>query len=323
MGRSICLVLLKRCLLSSPLGFVMADSSGTYWAKFPTRYGRLLMAARRRMHHWAALSGCDGTDSLLALSYITTGDLVIVAAYVTSTQYLGNSCYFYRQLDYQKTPYTIASTWISAKNRRAGGNGLLSFNYLEMLKNRKFWPFYKMHRLNPVVHCIWLQYRYWVCLVHFNGYSRGKKIQSLKFYRKIKGVSGQGQPCLKFMKYWQAQETAPLCNLIMCTRYNGVNHLATNWRNYLHQASLFTRNPLTFMCIMDKSRYMCLFYDCFGMAGIFYLPRIIRLSRPNRLIKVWEDRSKIIEERPSFGGCHTVVQFLTLNIWAVAYFLSV
>jgi hypothetical protein len=80
-------------------------------------------------------------SAVMELSYspemILPTILVIVPAYVTSTQFLGNSSIFTQQLDYQKLPYTISSVMESLQK-----TGVLA------VMNKKFKLFSKTNETN-------------------------------------------------------------------------------------------------------------------------------------------------------------------------------
>ena len=104
MGPVFVIGMLSGALLATPLGMVLNDP-GELTGSFSLLGMAGLMAAVVHAP-LAALS------AVMELSYspeiILPAILVIVPAYVTSTQFLGNRSIFIRQLDYQKLPYTTS-----------------------------------------------------------------------------------------------------------------------------------------------------------------------------------------------------------------------
>lgn len=104
MGPVFVIGMLSGALLASPLGLFMVDSS-----ELTGSFSLLGMAGLMAAVVHAPLAALSAVMELsFSPELILPAILVIVPAYVTSTQYLGNSSIFIRQLDYQKLPYTTS-----------------------------------------------------------------------------------------------------------------------------------------------------------------------------------------------------------------------
>ncbi|MCF2947614.1 chloride channel protein [Paraglaciecola aquimarina] len=105
MGPVFVIGMLSGVLLASPLGMFINDTSELH-----ASFSLLGMAGLMTAVVHAPLAALS---AVMELSYSTElilpAILVVVPAYVTSTQFLGNSSIFTRQLDFQKLPYATSS----------------------------------------------------------------------------------------------------------------------------------------------------------------------------------------------------------------------
>ncbi|WP_299080044.1 chloride channel protein [uncultured Paraglaciecola sp.] len=105
MGPVFVIGMLSGVLLASPLGFFVSDPTALHES-----FSLLGMAGLMAAVLHAPLAALS---AVMELAYspevILPAILVIVPAYVTATQFLGNRSVFIRQLDYQKLPYTLSS----------------------------------------------------------------------------------------------------------------------------------------------------------------------------------------------------------------------
>ncbi|WP_340678449.1 chloride channel protein [Paraglaciecola sp.] len=104
MGPVFVIGMFSGALLATPLGLFMSDSSALTGS-----FSLLGMAGLMAAVVHAPLAALSAVMELsFSPELILPAILVIVPAYVTSTQYLGNSSIFIRQLDFQKLPYTTS-----------------------------------------------------------------------------------------------------------------------------------------------------------------------------------------------------------------------
>lgn len=123
MGPVFVIGMISGAILAAPLG-LFVDNSNELQGSFSLLGMAGLMAAVVHAP-LAALS------AVMELSYspqlILPAILVIVPAYVTSTQFLGNSSIFIRQLEFQKLPYTLSS--VLGELQKTGVLSVMEDNY--------------------------------------------------------------------------------------------------------------------------------------------------------------------------------------------------
>jgi CIC family chloride channel protein len=230
MGPVFVIGMLSGALLSSPLGLFMADSS-----ELTGSFSLLGMAGLMAAVVHAPLAALSAVMELsFSPELILPAILVIVPAYVTSTQYLGNSSIFIRQLDYQKLPYTTSPVLESLQKTGVLAVMDTEFQLFRDAEKSQILAFLQDAPTHPVVHCTDSNIDIEYALVHFN-VSLEKNSEAL-IYSKIKGVSGQAT-------------LAEVYEILQASRDGAVfvfNHVHSDiigvitWhklRNYLHQAS--------------------------------------------------------------------------------------
>lgn len=185
MGPVFVIGMLSGALLATPLGVVINDP-GELSGSFSLLGMAGLMAAVVHAP-LAALS------AVMELSYspqiILPAILVIVPAYVTSTQFLGNRSVFIRQLDYQKLPYAISPV-IEALQK----TGVLAvmdreFKLFTDVKDRHLLQFLQTSPTHSVVHRSSHETGVQYSLVQYD-ISLGHDASPLEFFN-MEGVSSQ------------------------------------------------------------------------------------------------------------------------------------
>jgi CIC family chloride channel protein len=123
--------MLSGVLLASPLGLFVTDTSELH-----SSFSLLGMAGLMAAVVHAPLAALSAVMELSnSPELILPAILVIVPAYVTSTQFLGNSSIFIRQLDYQKLPYAITS--VMAFLQRTGVLAIMDTEFTLAKQNKE------------------------------------------------------------------------------------------------------------------------------------------------------------------------------------------
>jgi chloride channel protein, CIC family len=230
MGPVFVIGMLSGALLSSPLGLFMADSS-----ELSGSFSLLGMAGLMAAVVHAPLAALSAVMELsFSPELILPAILVIVPAYVTSTQYLGNSSIFIRQLDYQKLPYTTSPV-IEALQK----TGVLAvmdtdFQLFKDTQKAEILAFLQEAPTHPVVQRSDGNIDVQFSLVHFN-VSLEKNADAL-VYSKINGLSSQATLAEVYELLQASRDGAVYVYDNVNTAIIGV----ITWhklRNYLHQAS--------------------------------------------------------------------------------------
>jgi CIC family chloride channel protein len=131
MGPVFVIGMLSGVLLASPLGFFGSDASELHGS-----FSLLGMAGLMAAVVHAPLAALSAVMELSnSTELILPAILVIVPAYVTSTQFLGNRSIFIRQLDYQKLPYTISS--VMAFLQRTGVLAIMDTKFTLAKQNKE------------------------------------------------------------------------------------------------------------------------------------------------------------------------------------------
>jgi CIC family chloride channel protein len=131
MGPVFVIGMLSGVLLASPLGLFGSDASELHGS-----FSLLGMAGLMAAVVHAPLAALSAVMELSnSTELILPAILVIVPAYVTSTQFLGNRSIFIRQLDYQKLPYTISS--VMAFLQRTGVLAIMDTKFTLAKQNKE------------------------------------------------------------------------------------------------------------------------------------------------------------------------------------------
>ena len=185
MGPVFVIGMLSGALLAAPLGLVVDNVQ-----ELSGSFALLGMAGLMTAVVHAPLAALS---AVMELSYspelILPAILVIVPAYVTSTQFLGNRSIFIRQLDYQKLPYSTSSV-IEALQ----ATGVLAvmdsqFKVFDNAQERHILSFLETAPTHPVVQRSTFEIDLQYCLVQYD-ISLGREESALAFY-PMHGVSFQ------------------------------------------------------------------------------------------------------------------------------------
>ncbi|MGO4893310.1 chloride channel protein [Flavobacterium sp. W21_SRS_FM6] len=230
MGPVFVIGMLSGALLSSPLGLFMADSS-----ELTGSFSLLGMAGLMAAVVHAPLAALSAVMELsFSPELILPAILVIVPAYVTSTQYLGNSSIFIRQLDYQKLPYTSSSVIESLQKTGVLAVMDKEFKLFKDAEKMHIMTFLEQAPTHPVIYCTDSSIDVQYSLVHFN-VSLEKNSEAL-IYSKISGVGAQATLAEVYELLQSARDGAVY---VYGRTHSDIIGVIT-WhklRNYLHQAS--------------------------------------------------------------------------------------
>lgn len=230
MGPVFVIGMLSGALLASPLSIFMSDSS-----ELTGSFSLLGMAGLMAAVVHAPLAALSAVMELsFSPELILPAILVIVPAYITSTQYLGNSSIFIRQLDYQKLPYTTSPVTESLQKTGVLAVMDTEFKLFKETEKDQILTFLQEAPTHPVVHQTDSNSEVQYALVHFN-VSLEKNSDAL-IYSKISGVSAQATLAEVYVLLQSARDGAVY--IFDNTQVEIIGVITWhNLRNYLHQAS--------------------------------------------------------------------------------------
>lgn len=184
-GPVFALGMLSGAILAIPLGYVVGETEG-----YSSNFALLGVAGLLTAVLHAPLAALS---AVMELSYspqvILPAMLVIVPAYVTSTQLLGNSSIFIRQLDYQRLPYTQTS--IKETLQKTGVLAAMDpeFKLFSDASNKHILAFLEQAPTHPVVQRNTFEIDVQYALVQYN-ISLDHENEPLKFFN-MQGVPSQ------------------------------------------------------------------------------------------------------------------------------------
>jgi CIC family chloride channel protein len=230
MGPVFVIGMLSGALLATPLGLLMADSS-----ELSGSFSLLGMAGLMAAVVHAPLAALSAVMELsFSPELILPAILVIVPAYVTSTQYLGNSSIFIRQLDFQKLPYSTSPVLDSLQKTGVLAVMDSDFTLFNNAKAKQILTFLQDAPSHPVLERSYLVNDVQYSLVQFD-VSLGQDSEPLSF-SKIEGLSSQAT-LAEVYELLQAKRDGAV---YIFGRTNDDIVGVITWhklRSYLHQAS--------------------------------------------------------------------------------------
>ena len=230
MGPVFVIGMLSGALLTTPLGLVMVDSS-----ELSGSFSLLGMAGLMAAVLHAPLAALSAVMELsFSPELILPAILVIVPAYVTSTQFLGNSSIFIRQLDFQKLPYTVSPVLESLQKTGVLAVMDSDFTLFTDAKKEQLLACLQDAPTHPVLQRtdVALEVKY--SLVQFD-VSLARDSEPLS-YTKISGVNSQAT-LAEVYELLQAKRDGAV--YVFAEKNTDIVGVITwhNLRNYLHQAS--------------------------------------------------------------------------------------
>lgn len=232
MGPVFVIGMFSGALLAGPLSFIVTDG-----AELTGSFSLLGMAGLMAAVVHAPLAALSAVMELsFSPELILPAILVIVPAYVTSTQYLGNSSIFIRQLDYQKLPYTTSPVIESLQKTGVLAVMDTEFTLFENAQKEQILAFLENDPTHPVIQCRYVDddTDKEFALVQFD-VSLGRDSEPLTF-SPIKGLNMQSTLAEVYQLLQAKREGAVFVYNEQQSAIMGV----ITWhklRNYLHQAN--------------------------------------------------------------------------------------